>query len=252
MLTKKTYYTHDNGGRPFKVIIDDNKVFVYKREGYNLENYSVLYSEKSIKYLKKNFFECKKIFIGKSPLNEMTKFSGGYGKDFNGNSILLELENNKYIFIGSIIYSFESHSKIVIFKSPVGNSDVPYPYAIDNAGRYYLMIEDVVIDKFTNKKEYDNDPYNYYYEKKSIANILNIKNFYIGNKIFNLTYTPDASKNYKWISSWDDFKDGMRVEYFNGTNEILTKQKYNKIMKKVGNILGFSLLKKRIIQKRLW
>ena len=33
----------------------------------------------------------KKVFIGKSVKNEMTKFSGGYGKYFDGNSILLNI-----------------------------------------------------------------------------------------------------------------------------------------------------------------
>lgn len=27
----KTYYTHDNGGRPFKVVIDGKQVRIYKQ-----------------------------------------------------------------------------------------------------------------------------------------------------------------------------------------------------------------------------
>ena len=38
---------------------------------------------------------------------------------------------------------------------------MPYPYAIDKDSNYYLMLEDVVINKKTN--EFNNDPYDYYY-----------------------------------------------------------------------------------------
>ena len=71
----------------------------------------------------------------------MTKFSGGYGKFFDGNSILLKLSKNKYVYIGSVIYSFTSYNEITTFISPVGNSDVPYPYAIDEKNNYYLLLE---------------------------------------------------------------------------------------------------------------
>ena len=65
---------------------------------------------------------------------------------------------------------------------------MPYPYAIDMDGKYYLMIEDVIIDKITNIKKYNNDPYEFYYENRTLtniqnptkSNILNIKEFYIG------------------------------------------------------------------------
>ena len=51
----KTYYTHDNGGRPFKVVIDDKKVYIYKYKKYDADTNTFLYSEKPIKYEKKSF-----------------------------------------------------------------------------------------------------------------------------------------------------------------------------------------------------
>ena len=71
----------------------------------------------------------------------MTEYSGGYGDEFDGNSILVHISENKYVYIGSSIYSFESQAKIIRYISPVGNSDVPYPYAIDekeNSGSKFL------------------------------------------------------------------------------------------------------------------
>ena len=39
------------------------------------------------------------VFIGKSPVNAMTTFSGGHGPRFDGNSVLLKREND-YVFVG--------------------------------------------------------------------------------------------------------------------------------------------------------
>ena len=59
------------------------------------------------------------------------------------------VSGDKYIYIGSEIYSFTTgngkENAIVKYISPIGNNDVPYPYAI--SGKYtYLMIEDVILD----------------------------------------------------------------------------------------------------------
>ena len=141
----KTYLIHDNGGRPFKVVINDN-VSVYNENGYNEQTDEIIYSKEPIIDLK----GISNIFIGKSPENEMTKFSGGYGPNFDGNSILVHIKDNEYIYIGSEIFRFHSFAEIIDYKSPVGNSDVSYPYAIDKENNYYLMIEDVVINKNSN------------------------------------------------------------------------------------------------------
>ena len=148
-----TYYVIDNGGRPFKVDIDDKNVTIYKEKIQN-------------KYYKKPlmiFENVEKIFIGKSPLNAMTKKCNTYSKKFDGNSILLNIKDNIYVFIGWDIYQFKSLSKINTFVSPVGPSAVPYPYAIDNKKRYYLMLDDIII----NNKPKNKDIYDYYYDNEN-------------------------------------------------------------------------------------
>lgn len=88
----------------------------------------------------------KEIFIGKSPFNEMTEFSGGYGDRFDGNSILLDLTSedytilHKYLFIGHQIYQFITDEKITKYTSSVGNNCVPYPYA-ESENYVYSMLE---------------------------------------------------------------------------------------------------------------
>jgi len=127
----------------------------------------------------------KKIFIGKSPLNKMTEYSGGHGPDFDGNSILLELktyEGYLYLFIGLEVYDFKPLGKIVEYVSPVGNNDFPYPYAIDEFGNYYLMLEKKMLDKKHQKKilKNDGDPYTYMYNDETVVGTpLQIPRLYI-------------------------------------------------------------------------
>ena len=141
----KSYLIHDNGGRPFQVIISGKRVYVYrvpkKLSDEEFDNF--INPNKQLNYYSElvvEFKNVKKIFIGKSVKNEMTTFSGGYGKYFDGNSILLHISKNKYIFIGWNIYSFETkNDKILEYHSPVGNSDVPYPVAVGEKYVYFLI-----------------------------------------------------------------------------------------------------------------
>jgi len=91
----------------------------------------------------------ERIFVGTSP---------EHGKGFNGNSLLLKKSKNQYIFVGDSIFSFESEAEICKFSSPVGNNDVPYPWAADVDGRCYLVIENTVLSAVP-----EGDPYEYFY-----------------------------------------------------------------------------------------
>lgn len=163
----KTYFIHDNGGRPFLVYISKNEVniymqpdkkyFVAEKDQYNKWTYC-----KKVATYKKPI----KVFIGKSPKTEMTKFSGGIGKKFDGNSILLQIAKDRYVSIGWFIYEFSTkNDRIKEYISPVGNSDVPYPVAISDKNVYFMLdLTYVPIDKFSKfTKDVKNDAYSYYY-----------------------------------------------------------------------------------------
>lgn len=128
----KKYLTHDNGGRPFQVIIDKNNVSVYRLDNKEIEENNDKINKESYKKLVKNF-TVEKVYIGKD---------SKYGKEFDGNSILLELPGNKLIFIGECIYEFElvPGDSIQKYFSQVGNSDVPYPVLLGK-NNFYSMIE---------------------------------------------------------------------------------------------------------------
>lgn len=125
----KRWVTHDNGGRPFLVVSNGKTIKVYKATE-NEPNYTKLV---------KKYNNVEKIFIGKSPRNRTTEYSGGYGKKFDGNSILLRLPKNRYVFIGDSVYEFTPPEPIVKYYSTVGNSDVPYPVALSKSYAYFML-----------------------------------------------------------------------------------------------------------------
>ena len=128
----KKYFTHDNGGVPFQVIIDKNNVSVYTLDHEEIEEDCDEMNKLSYKKLVKNF-TVEKVYIGKDSVNPN-------GND--GNSILLALPDNKFIFIGTCIYEFELAPGDTIQKyfSQVGNSDVTYPVLLGK-NNFYSMIE---------------------------------------------------------------------------------------------------------------
>ncbi len=140
----KTYYIHDNGGRPFKVEATNKNIKIYKAKyddsGENPPTY-----EKNVKTIS----SYDGLFVG-------THNDGS----FKGNSLLVHVKNNKYIFIGQEVLEFTAHEPITYYASEVGNSDVPYPYAVSK-NNIYLMLDAPA--KQGEKKKY------YYIEKKNFT-----------------------------------------------------------------------------------
>ena len=242
----RTYQTHNNGDRPFLVEIQDKTIKVYGLNNKVIDDDNFQYTEYPIFTFLNNI----EIFIGKSPKNKTTEYSGSYGDKFDGNSILINISGNKYIYIGSTIYSFESQAKILKYISPIGNSDVPYPYAIDEKENIYLMTEDVILEKMKNVDFNDFDPYEYYYEISYITDIekekeifKNIEKYFIGGEEYNLTYCSNPEKNYDRISSWEEFGIGMEIKYIHQEKEPLTKNKYIEIINQFGNVKGIFPIK---------
>lgn len=258
------YYIMNNYDYPFKVIVPlhEKKIEVYKSISSNIENQEYALSPFLI-------FEYLELFIGKSPYNKMTSYSGGYGKEYDGNSILLmspdsEILDYKYVYIGSSIYQFTTMCPIIEYVSPVGNNCVPYPYAINNEGEYYLMIENVIIsvphEILSNK---DFDPYDYYYNNSYIAPKLpdnrdielsslkshfdNILFFYIGNERYNWRYKSDAGKHYDFWEKQEEFGEGFKIKYDDGIEKNLTREEYININDRFGDKMWFDSMEMEII-----
>lgn len=138
------YLTHDNMSRPLRVVIDKNENIIH----VYLTDFTEDPDDESKDILLHTFTNFKKIFVGSCPVN-----SG-----FKGNTILVHENNNKYIFIGDNIHSFEidADEEIETFVSPIGNSDVPYPYAISNKKIYLIAFKQCVSNS---KIDTNVDPY---------------------------------------------------------------------------------------------
>jgi hypothetical protein len=129
---------------------------------------------------------------------------------------------------------------------------------VDKEGRYYLMIENVVVNHIPNDLE-DADgigPYRYYYkahyithyDEQDASHYMDIQSFFIGGNRFNLSYHPNPEKDYDRISKWDDNDDGepfgccMEIEYKDGRRESISRERYAEILNNYGLKKGYSAL----------
>lgn len=155
------YINIDNGDSVFRTCMNSRRFWVTSfREG-NVVVPPTAYS---------------RFFVGRSPENKMTKFTKGFGPEFDGNSMLFELPsaaNNtkrKYVFVGADVRSFFAAVPIKSFLSPLDNSGVPNPYAVDRNGAVYFFGHDSVTVMPRPSKEIaldvanQEDLFGYYYE----------------------------------------------------------------------------------------
>jgi len=282
----ETYFTHYNGDRPFKIIIrtpdkkdkNNKNIEIYKKIGFNSDSPEQRYEHKfiydTIPILKFSNFKNTDIFIGKSTRNKLTQKSGGYGKKYKGNTILICVGELKYIYVCDKIIEFTSFSYIRYYDSSIGNNNIPYPYAVDKNNNYYLITEDVVI--YNKNKVYDcfyeylvdNNildllliPYRYYYNliniiKFNIENEYHIKSFMIGDEIYSFTYHPNPEKEYERLirinnhsnNHGNNHTDKMIIEFTDGKKVELDKKTYIKIIKTYGKMNDFKPIKNKIIK----
>jgi hypothetical protein len=159
------YFTHDNGSRPFYVKIRDGKIIVL--EGYcddkclndiRGKTYGGIYNKHVV-----TIPSYQKVYIGENSGKYANKYSGK-GK---GNSILVHINGDKYIYIGDHVLEFRASDKIKEFHGIIGNNDVVYAFAIGEENTYLFADGD---DYMSNKDlPKDEDPYITYFENKSLS-----------------------------------------------------------------------------------
>ena len=182
------YYIHDNGGRPFKAIATQNKISLNRLSQEELDKPLEIKDGKVV-------IDCDcnqdKSTWEYTHIIDLIHFEG-YWEGFDssadkmhGNSILIKINDHKYVFVGWEIYSFETNDVIIEYISPVGNNDVPYPIAIGNE-YIYLMTFNKMIKRSDLKEQITlSNSLNYSWElgvdtmnknKKSIYKSFDIKN----------------------------------------------------------------------------
>ena len=109
-------YKLQHGYRNKYLVVIDGEVYVYENDKYKFDPPFVS-------------FKPQHFFIGKSKVCEMTDFSGVADNDFDfeGKTLLLEVEDRKYVFIlGLEVTEFETSDKVIDCISLMGNKMVPY------------------------------------------------------------------------------------------------------------------------------
>lgn len=126
---KGSYEIHNNGGRPFIVNVDccgPKKIDVVdSRTG------SIVLDLRSI----------QRAFVPKGAILN----SRAHIPELDGNTILVHSKDSEYYWIGNRgIRKFNFPEPIVDFKSPIGNNDVPYPFAISERFCFLLLAQEVL------------------------------------------------------------------------------------------------------------
>lgn len=249
-----TYQTLDNGGHPFAVTV---------REKCRTVSVACLTwsDDDNDPPVRKECFEAvpKRIFVGKSPFNAMTEYSGGHGRKFDGNSLLLMFEGNRCLHIGANVFGFIARNEIVKYVSPVGNSSVPYPYAVDREGLVYLMVDEVILLNMPKGSE----PYPDYYQLSLITPDLSsgktqrpvfeafegITQYFIGKRAYTLRYNPGGAESYDETSR--RFHHEPQYIVVDGDNKrLLTRDMYAGIMRRFGAAAGLARLRIREFVRR--
>ena len=178
------FIMHYNYENKYLVIIIDTTVYVYKNKICKFD--PPLFS-----------FQAKNVFIGKSKVCPMKEFSGAANNSsrFDGNTLLLECENNEYVYISGIS-KFNTEDKIINYISLMGNNMTPYAIMVGEKYTYFLyhrykFIENDKIEEgyLLNATNTSLDPYDYHLEKCGIDSFKKLEHNLIH------TYWPGHGEN---------------------------------------------------------
>ena len=222
------YLVHDNGGRPWCVHVNDaeTQVTVYTEVPSHAEpdGGPAFYDDERKIHTHHYFrrptaqFDVSQVFVGKSPLNHMTAQSQAHGSEFDGNTILFQrADTGQYVYIERIIVAFDALAPIVHYVSPVGNSDVPYAYAVDAQNRRYLMCVSVILNHVP--ADMQDDPSDYYFHGPSNLTmdypmgapipgyVPPFDDFWVGRQPYFMHYQPRPRERYQRLLRMDDDPD---------------------------------------------
>lgn len=147
----KEYYTHNSGRHPFLVRVNEDGIYIFTHNPDNSTGYRELLRDDEVNP-RSQYPEL---------VDTITDYQGyWWGFDPNdptlhGNSILVDIDDHNYLYIGDTIYRFKTKDVIRDYVSTV--DDIPYPvgFGDDNV---YLMLDQVYVprDKINTSLDVDN------------------------------------------------------------------------------------------------
>lgn len=187
-MTMATYQIHNNGSIPYIVEVSPTKVIIKKRN----PNFNVL-PDQMVYVNFREYNNYRKILIGKD--FRLADFIQNEQLDYerqDGNSILINHHGKKYTHIGSEIYDFDAQDDIVDYFSPVGNNDVPYPYAIGEKYIYLMLEKKYILKELINITS--KSPYATYYNIHEIVSGMKYFTEQFNLKMTNQPYDHDIDE----------------------------------------------------------
>jgi len=141
-----SYTIHDNGGRPFVVDVYPHRIAIIRLNDSG-DRGEVVYES-----------EYERVWVGDNLLSLPNHAPRGTSK---GNTLLVQISAQTYLFIGHEVYRFSlRRDEIIEYYSPIGNSDVPYPYAIGGEYCYFFLDKKRVL---TSAMDVSQDGYTQFY-----------------------------------------------------------------------------------------
>ena len=168
----RLYLTHDNGARSFLVIHKNKNVTILKEPDWNNSKFVHDNDDNSYNHdndddndFSNNKLRNYTVKIMKYKNVKRVLPGEDVNKEYFGNSVLLDLGDNRYVFIGSNIYEFNTPANEYInkFYSLVGNNDVAYPVALSQTYAYFMLdLQYLSKSKFPEECDWM-DSYSHYY-----------------------------------------------------------------------------------------
>ena len=162
-MPESGYIVHDNGGRPFKVVVsspmpsDSGATLVQIHRFVSMAKYEFLVEYNNVMH----------VMVGKNPCPAVDVCETELTLTFTGNTIVLQLEANRYVFIGQDVYEFSLADDDIIeeYYSPVVNSDVPYPVIRGVKYGYFMLDKKMILIDELCVEEWS-DAYGDFYEQE--------------------------------------------------------------------------------------
>ena len=135
-------YINQHNYRNKYLVVINGDVYVYKYEKCEFDKPFLA-------------FKPKHFFIGKSKVCPMTDFPcAGNKNDFDGNTILLECEDNENVYISGLEFcKFKTDDKIIDYISLMGNNMFPNTFAVGKStyflSSHYKFIENERMEEGT-------------------------------------------------------------------------------------------------------
>jgi len=129
-----TYTILDNGNHPFQVEVNGKTVEICKGthdpDDYDIVNYNV-----SVKKL-----PVQDVYPGEALCDPAIMVGRDFmcGKEYLGNTVLLHVSGNRYIYVGATIYEFTMEDDFEAYYSVIGPNDVPCPVLLGSKNVYLL------------------------------------------------------------------------------------------------------------------